>query len=166
MSSGPRRKGRQLSPEEKWQVFFGGVLAAAFAGRRGPQVGRGCLDGDQAAPAGQGRGAGGVRGLQAGAAGVDRAARARGAARGERPALGGDQGAGGGALVAPGKAALGLFGPVPARVSAQTKLEQLGLIDAATRGRLVARARVRGARARRCARASPRYTAGAVESAE
>src|SRR5439155_15080335 len=102
------------------------------AGGCGAQVGRGCLDGDQAAAAGQGRGAGGVRGLQARAAVVDRADRARRVASGERAALGGDQGAGGGALATPGKAALGLFGPVPARVSAQTKLELLGLIDAAT----------------------------------
>ena len=33
--------------------------------------------------------------------------------------------------LAPGKAALGLFGPVPARVSAGAKLELLGLIDRA-----------------------------------
>ena len=35
--------------------------------------------------------------------------------------------------VAPGKATLGLFGPVPARVSAETKLELLGLIDGAVK---------------------------------
>src|SRR5207342_504719 len=72
------------------------------------------------------------RGLQAGAAGVDRADRDRGAESGERAAVGGAQGAGGRAVAAPGKAALGLFGPVPERVSAETKLELLGLIDAAT----------------------------------
>src|SRR4051794_34563034 len=111
---------------------LGGNFAAAHAGRRGAQVGRGCLDGDQAQAAGQGWVAGGVRGLSPGALGVDRAGRDRGAAGREREALGSDQGTGGGAVAAPGKAALGLFGPVPARVSAETKLELLGLIDAAS----------------------------------
>src|SRR3954447_10546969 len=110
----------------------GGLLTRALAGRRGAQVGRGCLDGDQAAPAGQGWGAGGVRGLQARAAGVGRAARDRGAARGERASVGGLEGVGDRARAAAGKTALGLFGPVPGRVSAETKLELLGLIDAAT----------------------------------
>src|SRR3954469_12067837 len=62
---------------------LGGDVPAALAGGCGPQVGRGCLDGDQAASAGQGRGAGGVRGLQARAAVVDRADRARQAASGD-----------------------------------------------------------------------------------
>ena len=44
--------------------------------------------------------------------------------------------------LAPGKAALGLFGPVPARVSAETKLELLGLIDGAVADGLGARASV------------------------
>ena len=57
--------------------------------------------------------------------------RAGALAGGERPAVGGVEGDGDRAHVAPGKAALGLFGPVPARVSAETKLELLGLIDGA-----------------------------------
>src|SRR4051794_26245155 len=132
MSSGPRRKGRQLSPEEKWQVFLevcSQQLSQADAARKwGVDVStviklrRLAKDGALAAFAAS----------RPGAAGVGRAGRARGAAGRECAALGGDQGAGGGALAAPGKAALGLFGPVRARVSAQTKLELLGLIDAAT----------------------------------
>src|SRR5207302_5145686 len=53
------------------------------------------------------------------------------AARRERSARRGAQGDGGRAHASPGKAALGLFGPVPARVSAEIKLELLGLIDQA-----------------------------------
>ena len=52
---------------------------------------------------------------------------------GERPALRGAEGARGRADVSPGKATLGLFGPVGPRVSAETKLELLGLIDGAVK---------------------------------
>jgi hypothetical protein len=52
----------------------------------------------------------------------------------KRSARRGAQGDGGRAHTAPGKATLGLFGPVPARVSAEIKLELLGLIDQAVAG--------------------------------
>src|SRR5204862_7869818 len=75
---------------------------------------------------------GGVRGRQAGrTATVAGAGEAGGGAGRERSPIGSAEGVGGRAHVAPGKAALGLFGPVPARVSAETKLELLGLIDGA-----------------------------------
>ena len=110
----------------------GGHLAGALAVRRGQEVERRCEHGGQAQGAGEGRGVGCVRGVEArrpvalaGAGG------ARGGAGGERQALGSVEGDGGRVDLVPGKAALGLFGPVPARVSAQTKLELLGLIDGA-----------------------------------
>ena len=53
------------------------------------------------------------------------------AARGQRPAVRSVERARGRVDLAPGKAALGLFGPVPARVSAGAELELLGLIDKA-----------------------------------
>ena len=81
--------------------------------------------------AGQGRGAGRVRRLEAGAVALARAGGVGGRAGGERSALGGAEGAGGRAELAPGKATLGLFGPVPRRVSAGTKLELMGLVDGA-----------------------------------
>ena len=134
MQNGPRRRGRQLSPEEKWQVFVevtSQQISQADAARKwGVDVSTVI----KLQAAGQGRRAGGVRGLQAGAAAVGRAGRDRGAARGECAALGGAQGAGGGAVAAPGKAALGLFGPVPGRVSAETKLGLLGLVEHAVAG--------------------------------
>ncbi len=131
MEDGMRRKRRQLSPEEKWEVFLevtSQQLSQADAARK---VGRRCKRCDSAAGVGQGRGVGRVRVRQAGSAGVCGGGRARAVADGERPAVRGLEGACGRALVAAGKAALGLFGPVGARVSAQTKLELLGLIDAA-----------------------------------
>src|SRR6516165_9304841 len=108
-----------------------GLLAAALAGGRSSEVGRRRVDGDSDQAVGEGRGAGGVRVLEAGQVALTRAGRARGRVGGERPALRSAQGAGGRAELAPGKATLGLFGPVPARVSAQTKLELMGLIDGA-----------------------------------
>src|SRR6059058_781899 len=112
----------------------GGHLAGDLAGRRGPQVGCRCehRDPDQAARA-RCR-PGGVRGRQAGrTATVAGAGGAGGGAGRERSPIGSAEGVGGRAHVAPGKAALGLFGPVFARVSAETKLELPGLIDGAVR---------------------------------
>src|SRR4051794_28054044 len=111
MSSGPRRKGRQLSPEEKWQGFLevtSQQLSQADAARKwGVDVStviklrRLAKDAALAAFA---------------AAKPGRPRRSsRSSWRGcgpRRQALGSDQGAGGGALAAPGKAALELFGPV------------------------------------------------------
>src|SRR5205085_10243771 len=74
---------------------------------------------------------GGVRLSEAGAAGLSGGCRVGVVARGERPALRSAEGVGSRAHASPGKAALGLFGPVPARMSAETKLELLGLIDQA-----------------------------------
>ena len=127
MENGKRRSARQLSPEEKWQLFLEVDLAAAHAGRRCPEVGRRRVGCDPDSAAGEGRGVGGVRVLEAGPGALARAGRAGGRAGGERPALGGAQGARGRAVACPGKAALGLYGPVPERVSAETKLELLGL---------------------------------------
>ena len=131
MENGKARKRRQLTPEEKWEVFLEVCLAGALAGRRGPEVGCRCEYGDPDQAAGQGRGAGGVRRFKAGADALPGTGRARGCGGGERSAVGGVEGVGGRAELAPGKATLGLFGPVPARVSAETKLELLGLIDQA-----------------------------------
>src|SRR3954447_4614839 len=106
MSSGPRRKGRQLSPEEKWQVFLevcSQQLSQADAARKwGVAVSTGIklrrLGKDGALPAvassgpGEGGGAAGVRGFQGGPAGAGRAARDRGAARRDRAPGGGLEG--------------------------------------------------------------------------
>ena len=153
MDNGKRRPRRQLSPEEKWEVFLevtSQEISQADAARKyGVDVSR-----DRpAAGVGEGRRARGVRVGEAGSAGVGGGGRAGVVAGGERPALGGVEGDGDRADVAPGKAALGLFGPVPARVSAGTKLELLGLIDEAVARRLGARAGVPGARPRRRPRA-------------
>jgi ERCC4 domain-containing protein len=110
----------------------GGHLAGALAVRRGPKVERRREHGGQAQSAGEGRGVGRVRGVEARRpVALAGAGRARGGAGGERQAFRSVEGDGGGADPVPGKAALGLFGPVPARVSAETKLELLGLIDSA-----------------------------------
>ncbi len=108
-----------------------GLLAAALAGGRSSEVGRRRVDGDSDQAVGEGRGAGRVCGRQAGQVALSGAGRVGGRVGGERSALGGAQGAGGRVELAPGKATLGLFGPVPRRVSAQTKLELVGLIDGA-----------------------------------
>jgi hypothetical protein len=73
MENGTPRKRGQLSPAEKWEVL-GGHLAATDAGRRRPKVGRRREHGDPDPAAGQGRGAGRVRRLQAGADALPRAA--------------------------------------------------------------------------------------------
>src|SRR5205807_4031545 len=78
--------------------------------------------------AGEGRCVGGVRRVQAWSPAAARAGGAGGLSAGVRQADGDDQGAGDRAGAAPGKATLELFGPVPARLSAATKLELLGLI--------------------------------------
>jgi hypothetical protein len=131
MESGKPRTRRQLSPEEKWEVFTGGHFAAAHAGRRSAEVERRREHGDPGQTARQGRCARGVRCVEAGADAVARAGGAGGRFGGKRSALGGAQGAGSGADLAPGKATLGLFGPVPRRVGAETKLELMGLVDGA-----------------------------------
>src|SRR5215210_7707931 len=131
MPSGPHRKGRQLSPEEKWQVFLevcSQQLTQADAARKwGVDVStviklrRLAKDGALAAFAASrpGRPASieqiEIQELRAENARLSEALRSwRSSSR------------------CCGKAALGLFGPVPGRVSAETKLELLGLIDAAT----------------------------------
>src|SRR5947209_14183024 len=115
--------------------LLGGHLAGDLASRRGPQVGCRRQHRDPDPPARARCRPGGVRGRQAGrTAAVAGAGGAGGGAARERSSLGGVEGVGGRADVAPGKAALGLFGPVPARVSAETKLELLGLIDGAVAG--------------------------------
>jgi transposase-like protein len=127
MDNGKRRKRRQLSPEEKWEVFVevtSQELSQADAARKwgvdmSVIIRLRALAKDAALAA------------FARAAGVRRGGRGGAVALGERPALRSDQGARGRADALPGKAALGLFGPGPARGSAQTKLELLGLIDRA-----------------------------------
>src|SRR5512144_1441800 len=91
-------------------TVFGGHLAGAFAGRCGPQVGRRRERGRAVAGVGEGRGVGRVCVVEAGSGGLGAGRRAGGVAGRERSALGGAQGAGGRVDVAPGKAALGLFG--------------------------------------------------------
>jgi len=129
MENGKRRKRRQLSPEEKWEVFLevtSQELSQADAARKwGVDVSviirLRALAKDAAlaafASAKPGR--------------VDGGGRAGPVAGRQRPALRGVEGARGRVDVAPGKAALGLFGPVPPRVSGGDKLELLGLIDRA-----------------------------------
>ena len=131
MENGKPRKRRQLSPEEKWEIFLevtSQELSQADAARKwnvdvSTVVRLRQLAKDAALAA--------FAAVEAGADAIAGAGRARGGAGGERPALGGAEGDGDRAHIAPGKAALGLFGPVPARVSAETKLELLGLIDSA-----------------------------------
>lgn len=133
MEHGKPRKRRQLSPEEKWEIFLEVTSQEISQGRRSPEVRRRRVGDHPVARVGEGRHVGGVRVSEAGPAGVDRAGRAGVVALGERSLVGSDQGAGDRVELAPGKAALGLFGPVTARVSAETKLELLGLIDGAVR---------------------------------
>ena len=131
MENGKPRKRRQLSPEEKWEIFLevtSQEISQADAARKyGVDVSviirLRALAKDAALAA--------FASAKPGRRGVGAGRRAGAAARGERPAVGGVEGVGGRVDVAPGKAALGLFGPVPARVSAETKLELLGLIDGA-----------------------------------
>ena len=133
MDHGRRKPRRQLSPEEKWEVFLevtSQEISQADAARKyGVDVSvivrLRALAKDAAMAA--------VHLGQAWSARVGRGGRA-GAAQGrERSSLRSAEGDGDRAHVAPGKAALGLFGPVPARVSAETKLELVGLIDGAVR---------------------------------
>ena len=131
MENGKQRKRRQLTPEEKWEIFLevtSQELSQADAARKwNVDVSTVVRLRGLARECGVGR----VRVGQAGSAGVARAGRVGGCVGRERAAVRGAEGDGGRADVAPGKAALGLFGPVPARVSAETKLELLGLIDGA-----------------------------------
>ena len=131
MENGKHRAQRQLSPEEKWEIFFGGHLAGDLAGGRGPEVwGRRECD-HPFACVGEGRVTGGVRVSEARPGALAGGGGAGGVAGGERSFVGGFEGDGDRAEFAQGKATLGLFGPVPARVSAGIKLELLGLIDQA-----------------------------------
>jgi len=131
MENGKPRKRRQLSPEEKWEIFLevtSQELSQADAAREfGVDVSviirLRALAKDATLAA------------FAGAASVGAGCRVGAFAGGERSSVGGDQGDGGRVDVAPGKAALGLFGPVLTRVSAETKLELLGLIDGAVADR-------------------------------
>jgi len=115
MENGKPRKRRQLSPEEKWEIFLevtSQELSQADAARKyGVDVSviirLRALAKDATLAA--------FASAKPVPAGVNRAGRVRAVARGERSALRSDQGDGDRADVAPGKAALGLFGPVPAR---------------------------------------------------
>src|SRR5664279_3731677 len=111
MENGKPRKRRQLSPEEKWEVFLevaSQQLTQADSARKwGVDVSTVIR----------------IRQLAKDAALAAFAA--------SKPGRIGDQGAGGRAELAPGKATLGLFGPVPRRVSAGSKLELMGLVDGA-----------------------------------
>ena len=111
--------------------LLGGGLAGDFAGRRGAEVRRRRERDHPVAGVGEGRGVGCVRVGEARPGGLARAGGAGGRPSGERSAVGGAEGDGGGVDFVPGKATLGLFGPVPARVSAEVKFELLGLIDQA-----------------------------------
>ena len=111
--------------------LFGGDLAGDLAGRRGAEVRGGRERDHPLAGVGEGRGVGRVRVGEARPGGLARAGGAGGRPSGERSAVGGAEGDGSGVDVVPGKATLGLFGPVPARVSAEVKFELLGLIDQA-----------------------------------
>ena len=133
MENGKQRKRRQLSPEEKWEIFLevtSQEISQADAARKyGVDVSviirLRALAKDAALAAFASAKPGRLASVQDVELEFLRG--------GERPAVGGAEGDGGRADVAPGKAALGLFGPVPARVSAETKLELLGLIDGAVR---------------------------------
>ena len=111
--------------------LLGGGLAGDFAGRRGAEVRRRRERDHPVAGVGEGRGVGCVRVGEARPGGLARAGGAGGRPSGERSAVGGAEGDGSGVDFVPGKATLGLFGPVPARVSAEVKFELLGLIDQA-----------------------------------
>ncbi len=125
----------------------GDHLAGDLAGRRRETVGRRRERNRSVAGVGEGRGVGCVRVGEAGAGALARAGGAGGGACGERPALGGAEGDGGRADLVPGKAERsGFSARFPTRVSAETKLELLGLIDSAVPGRVGAHARVRGPR--------------------
>jgi transposase-like protein len=131
MENGKRRKRRQLSPEEKWELFLEGTsqeLSQADAARKwnvdvSVIIRLRALAKDAALAAFASAKPGRPASMEAVEVGV--------VARGERSAVGGVEGARGRVDVAPGKAALGLFGPVGARVSAGAKLELLGLTDKA-----------------------------------
>ena len=133
MENGKPQARRQLSPEEKWEIFLevtSQEISQADAARKyGVDVSviirLRALAKDAALAA--------FASAKPGRVPSPEQVRAGGGARGERSAVGGVEGVGGRADVAPGKAALGLFGPVPARVSAETKLELLGLIDGAVK---------------------------------
>ena len=133
MENGKPRKRRQLSPEEKWEIFLevtSQEISQADAARKyGVDVSvivrLRALAKDATLAAFASAKPGRVASVQDVELELLQS--------GERPAVGGAQGVGGRADVAPGKAALGLFGPVPARVSAETKLELLGLIDGAVK---------------------------------
>ena len=131
MENGKSRKRAAAFAGGEVGDLLGGHLAGDLAGRRGAEVRRRRVRDHPFAGVGEGRGVGGVRVGEAGSAGVGGGCRGGVVAGRERSARRGAQGDGGRAHVAPGKATLGLFGPVPARVSAETKLELLGLIDRA-----------------------------------
>ena len=131
MENGKRKPRRQLSPEEKWEIFLevtSQEISQADAARKyGVDVSviirLRALAKDATIAAFTSAKPG--RPVSAEAVEVE-------LLREENDSsLRGVEGDGGRAHVAPGKAALGLFGPVPARVSAETKLELLGLIDRA-----------------------------------
>src|SRR5690606_20226592 len=110
---------------------LGGDVTRGHSGGRGPQVGSGRLDGDQAEEAGSGRGVGGVRTVEAGQGASGRSGGGRRAADRECPSYGGGQGAGDRVVVGAGKSSLGLnpAEPVPPRIPAETKEALIKLID-------------------------------------
>ena len=116
MENGKRAQRRQLSPEEKWEIFLevtSQEISQADAARK---YGVDVSVIIRLAGVGEGRGVGGVRLGEAGAAGVGGGGRAGAVARrrtiGSREAL---KELAVELTLAPGKAALGLFGPVGPR---------------------------------------------------
>ena len=128
MENGKWRKRRQLSPEEKWEVFLEVCwqqLSQVDAARKwNVDVSTVIWIRQLAKDAALAAFAASKPGRMPSPEQVEW--RRLG---GERSAVGGAEGVGGRAELAPGKATLGLFGPVPTRVSAETKLELLGLMD-------------------------------------
>ena len=145
MENGKSRKRRQLSPEEKWEVFLevtSQEISQADAARKyGVDVSviirLRALAKDAAlaafASAKPGRPAS-VQDVELELLRAENDRLSRGA-----------EGDGGRADVAPGKAALGLFGPVPARVSARDQARAVGADRRRGHGRVGAHASVPGA---------------------
>ena len=127
-SSNGRRPPMNLSAETKWEIFLAGHRRGDQPGRGGPQVAGRRVDGDRHPAHGQRRCLDGV-GTQAGTAWQAARLAAGSGTRRDRAADPGGQSAGHRAGHQPGKSALGLSGPVPARVPAEVKEAVLKTVD-------------------------------------